>query len=431
MNPIRRALFWLPLLLATAACTGAPIDESLSSSQESVAEESIAVSQDAVTDCRAFDGDTNKCNAAGCAYYFCSEQCHPKGTSYCNAGCFELCNAACRTYDGNLNACNAAGCAYFVCSSRCYTKGTSLCDAGCSAECNAACRTHDGDLNGCNAAGCAYYVCSNRCYTKGTTLCEAGCTDQCSVPERNSAFVSQSVPSYVLPGQSFQVSVTMRNTGAKGWSYDQFYRLGDSSRTWGLARGFLALGETIWPSYSKTFVLNLTAPSTPGTYNFQWQMVKDGVDAGWFGQLSPRTPITVMQQRDAAFVSQSVPTVVTAGSLFSASVTMRNTGAITWTAASGYELGTQSPQDNLTFGKGRIYLNASDSIATGGTKTFTQTFSAPGTPGTYTFQWRMLQRGIAWFGAYSPAVTITVVRPSSSSCGECPKGQTCPHVCDL
>lgn len=50
MGPTRYAHFLLPLLLATAACTVAPTDESLSSSQEFVAEEDTAVSQAAVTD---------------------------------------------------------------------------------------------------------------------------------------------------------------------------------------------------------------------------------------------------------------------------------------------------------------------------------------------------------------------------------------------
>jgi hypothetical protein len=42
---------------------------------------------------------------------------------------------------------------------------------------------------------------------------------------------------------------------------------------------------------------------------------------------------------------------------------------------------------------------------------FTFTIQAPSTPGTYNFQWRMVQEGSMWFGAYSPTVVIQVPQP--------------------
>ncbi len=42
--------------------------------------------------CRNHDGNVDSCDAAdGCAYYFCSGQCHRQGTSNCDAGCKEDC----------------------------------------------------------------------------------------------------------------------------------------------------------------------------------------------------------------------------------------------------------------------------------------------------------------------------------------------------
>lgn len=38
-------------------------------------------------------------------------------------------------------------------------------------------------------------------------------------------------------------------------------------------------------------------------------------------------------QRDAAFVSQSVPTTMVTGSVYNVTVTMKNTGSTTWTSA--------------------------------------------------------------------------------------------------
>src|SRR3989344_7015887 len=94
---------------------------------------------------------------------------------------------------------------------------------------------------------------------------------------------------------------------------------------------------------------------------------------------------------NASFVSQSVPTSVDAGKTLQASITMKNTGTTYWTESNGYRLGSQSPRDNTIWGTGRIVLAPVESIAPGKSKTFTYTFTAPSTTGTYAFQWRMLR----------------------------------------
>lgn len=110
--------------------------------------------------------------------------------------------------------------------------------------------------------------------------------------------------------------------------------------------------------------------------------------------------------RDARFVAQSVPYEVTTGDRFTASITMQNTGTLRWTVGGNYRLGSQSPQDNQTWGLGRVGLQAD--VEPGMTATFTFTATAPSSIGTYVFQWRMLQELVQWFGQSSPAVRIVV-----------------------
>ena len=43
----------------------------------------------------------------------------------------------------------------------------------------------------------------------------------------------------------------------------------------------------------QSYTFNLTAPTTPGTYNFQSRLVQDGVE--WFGEISPNVAISVIQ----------------------------------------------------------------------------------------------------------------------------------------
>jgi hypothetical protein len=138
-------------------------------------------------------------------------------------------------------------------------------------------------------------------------------------------------------------------------------------------------------------------------------MLQEGVT--WFGGFSSNVAVTVtVPARDAVFVAQSVPATMVAGQAYTVSVTMRNAGSQTWTAASGYLLGSQNPQDNSTWGFGRVGLGASDSITTGQQKTFSFTVTAPATAGTYNFQWRMLQERVTWFGGFSSNVAVTVTR---------------------
>ncbi len=51
---------------------------------------------------------------------------------------------------------------------------------------------------------------------------------------------------------------------------------------------------------------------------------------------------------NAQFVAQSVPETMTQGQIYQVSVTMKNTGDITWTG--GHRLGSQNPRDNMTWG---------------------------------------------------------------------------------
>jgi hypothetical protein len=138
---------------------------------------------------------------------------------------------------------------------------------------------------------------------------------------------------------------------------------------------------------------------------------------------------------NAGYVSQSVPLSMNAGQFYSVSVSMKNSGDTTWTAANSHRLGSQNPQDNGNWGTGRVYLSSSESIAPGGTKTFSFSVRAPASAGTYNFQWRMLREGVEWFGGYTQNIAYrcdgTKCMKSCSSDGDCNDGQASTlDVCD-
>ncbi len=239
----------------------------------------------------------------------------------------------------------------------------------------------------------------------------------CTPPANNAAFVSQSVPTTMTAGQSYAVSITLQNTGGTTWTTAAGYKLGSpnpqDNTTWGFGR--VALPASVNPGANVTFNFTVTAPGTAGSYNFQWRMVRELVE--WFGATTPNVVVTVQAPAsdNASFVSQSVPATMTAGKTYGVSVTMKNTGGTTWSAASGYKLGSQNPQDNTTWGLNRV--SVAGSVAPNANHTFSFNVTAPSTPGTYNFQWRMQRDGAGFFGAASTNVAVSVIVAAPSGLG--------------
>jgi hypothetical protein len=114
----------------------------------------------------------------------------------------------------------------------------------------------------------------------------------------SSSFVSQSgVSTSLIAGQRFLVTVTFTNNGTTTWTEASSYRLGpqngQDNLNWLCPSNRVKLGpsESIAPGQTKSFTFWCEAPQFTGTYNFQWQMVQDGV--AWFGVTSTNVSITV------------------------------------------------------------------------------------------------------------------------------------------
>ena len=114
------------------------------------------------------------------------------------------------------------------------------------------------------------------------------------LPEHRASFVDQvpPPPSMYLQ-QTAEVSLRFQNDGADEWDQAGGYHMGSQSpadnNTWGLSR--VDLPSSVGPGGLAIFDFQVTAPDSPGTYVFQWQMKDDAV--GWFGQLSDPVNVTV------------------------------------------------------------------------------------------------------------------------------------------
>jgi hypothetical protein len=117
--------------------------------------------------------------------------------------------------------------------------------------------------------------------------------------------------------------------------------------------------------------------------------------------LSPAPP------RWAAFVTQSVPVDVRAGGRLRGSITMRNTGSNAWTPEAAYRLGSEGPRDNTIWGSHR--MNIPGRVEPGALVEISFELTAPAEPGPYSFEWRMLEETVEWFGEWTVPLSVTVV----------------------
>jgi hypothetical protein len=127
----------------------------------------------------------------------------------------------------------------------------------------------------------------------------------------------------------------------------------------------------------------------------------------------------------ATLVTQSVPNSMQAGKTYSVSVTFKNTGTTTWTAADNYSLGSQNPSDNWRWGFGRVSLAAGESVLPGSYKTFTFNITAPAASSaclaknanqpqmiTCDFQWGLVQDGVEWLNTGTNVEVLWINAPT-------------------
>jgi hypothetical protein len=116
------------------------------------------------------------------------------------------------------------------------------------------------------------------------------------VPTNDAKFISQSVPLTAKPGSSFWVELEFENTGTNSWSTNSFYYLYSQSpagnTTWGRDRTYASAGEVIARGARKKFGFYAKAPTTAGTYDFQWRMRQGSINQS-FGEPSPKISIAV------------------------------------------------------------------------------------------------------------------------------------------
>lgn len=235
------------------------------------------------------------------------------------------------------------------------------------------------------------------------------------VPFDGAEFVSSNYPRNMDRGLAYSGSVTFRNAGNTTWRAGDGYRLGQAQ---GYSSGHFGVGEIavpydVPPGGVAEFAFTAIAPMPIGEYLLQWQMNRNGTR---FGTTSGVGAVIVGGKFNSAMsYEQSVPTTMVAGRSYAVKFRFRNGGNTTWSAATGYSLGSWNPANNSTWGVARVPVK--DQVPGGVGTLFEFNVVAPSLPGTYSLQWRMLEEGIEWFGDPTPDVQVVVTGPPSEVIG--------------
>lgn len=212
----------------------------------------------------------------------------------------------------------------------------------------------------------------------------------------SATLISEDIPDAMIAGNTYTVHLAVKNTGTSTWTDADGYELGavNHSDPFAASRQALSANESVASGQVKSFTITMKAPSMPGRYTTDWQMVHG---SQWIGTAALVTKaVTVTKDDDATYVNDDIPTTMVAGQSYTVHITVTNNGGTTWTAADRYKLGAVGETD--PFAASRIHLGAADSIAPGASKTFSFTMKAPAAAGTYTTDWRMIQERTSWFG---------------------------------
>lgn len=254
---------------------------------------------------------------------------------------------------------------------------------------------------GVDTRGAAYFAGTSKGPSGGFDIHVAkyGLTDAAT-------FVDQQVPTTMIAGMGYDVTVRFLNAGNSVWTKPDGYKMGslnpNDNKNWGFNRVELPFTDSIAGGQIATFKFKVTAPINAGTYNFQWRMRNS---LGWFGDSSTSVPVSITVLPDATrYLSQVVPTSVKKGSTFTVTATLRNVGDNAW-SKSTHRL--EAVPGYYSWGITGITLADGETVAKGAQKVFNITCVAPSTAGSFKMRWQM--RGPnGTFTEQTAAKTITV-----------------------
>jgi phosphoglycerol transferase MdoB-like AlkP superfamily enzyme len=219
------------------------------------------------------------------------------------------------------------------------------------------------------------------------------------------------VPDSLVAGTRVLIPVVVRNDGTEAWdprqnfalSYHWLDRDGNVIRWDGVRTklpSVVARGEQVFLD------AELEAPTAPGDYRLQWDVVQEGVR--WLSEAAPSAaaPIEVVVQIGHAFsvTSGGAPRWLAPGAEVVRSVELRNDGSIGWRTGGGFALSYHwfETEGEVAVWDG-LRSRLDSPVDSGGSIEVELAVRAPMDPGWYRLQLDMVEEGVTWFSRSDPS----------------------------
>jgi hypothetical protein len=219
--------------------------------------------------------------------------------------------------------------------------------------------------------------------------------------------MTNTIPISMIPGSSYDVTITMENTGTKPWSASNNITLSlvnDSTNDAFLfsnntTQYFIKPKSVTSTNVNYTWSFTIIAPSYPYNYTLMYRMLAN--NSTWFGDTLKVNVNVGNYKGPVSFVMVNIPTSMVHGTNYTTSIIVQNTGKEPWLSSDRVALGAVDYEKNdvYTFsGNQRYYLNPGSSISPGKQCEWKFWLISPQYPGDYQLKYRMITGKNEWFG---------------------------------
>lgn len=230
-----------------------------------------------------------------------------------------------------------------------------------------------------------------------------------SRPAASATFDTSAVPRSVATGATFAASVRVTNTSTTTLSASgtSAVRLGyhwlDTSGATIVADGIRTpLPSDIAPGAATAVSATVTAPSTAGAFTLRFDLVRDsGPYFAPDGSPTSDVTITVGSGYGATYAPASIAPTLATGTVAMLSVTLTNTGALTWQARGVNQVRLAyhwiASDGTVALWDGARASEFTSDVNPGQTATVTLAVTPPAKLGSYLLRLDLVQEGLTWF----------------------------------
>ncbi len=192
-------------------------------------------------------------------------------------------------------------------------------------------------------------------------------------------------PDEVVPGAVLNLKYTLSNAGTQSWGAGHYVSLRDSNETY---LAFIPLSGTSGGA-TKTVEFTFTTPTTPGTYTYYVQALEDGIEFFSTQDVVIVKVVALPLGNAISYNTSTIPVTAAPGATVNFTANVTNRGTRTWGAT--HYLSFRDVDDTF------LAFPSLNGVAPGASRTSNLSFTAPTTPGIYTYTLQAFEDGVSFF----------------------------------